>query len=109
MGFILLGAFIVCTLECCSHRSDSGKDFDILDDFKFSERKQEEADAAGADGKEAEGYEKRNTTEMNFGQFNDTDGDLLGGNYRSFSHHKRDHPGHASMSTMGGQPSLAFF
>jgi hypothetical protein len=40
MGFILLGAFIVCTLECCSHhRSDAGKDFDILDDFKFSERK----------------------------------------------------------------------
>jgi hypothetical protein len=39
MGFILLGAFIVCTLKCCSKRADSGKDFDILDDFKFSERK----------------------------------------------------------------------
>ncbi len=39
MGFILLGAFIVCTLKCCSQRADSGKDFDIIDDFKFSERK----------------------------------------------------------------------
>ena len=82
MGFILLGAFIVCTLECCSHRSDSGKDFDSLDDFKFSERKQEEAEGAagGADGKEVEEHEKRNTTEVNFGQFNETDGDLLDGN-----------------------------
>ena len=82
MGFILLGALIVCTLECCSHRSDSDKDFDILDDFKFSVRKQqEEAPGAGeADGEELEGHVKRNTTELNFGQFNDTDGDLLGGN-----------------------------
>jgi hypothetical protein len=66
MGFILLGAFIVCTLECYSHRADSGKDFDILDDFKFSERKKEES-AAGEDGKELEEHGKRNTSEVNFG------------------------------------------
>jgi len=43
MAVILLGALIICTLECCSQgRKETKKDFDILDDFKFSDRKHED-------------------------------------------------------------------
>jgi hypothetical protein len=49
----------------------------------------------------------RNTSEVLGGKANDTEGDLID-NWRSF-HHKRDHPGHSSMSNMPGAPQLGFF